>query len=657
VRQAKQYALNTDLISKDKLFGHRHGGTVLFYLLFLTASTALRLILLIKAGSNVDWQVWRLLAVFGIGILYDLVAATYFALPLMLYLSIVPQRIFRKGWHQWLMLLLFVVIIYLILFGAVAEWFFWEEFGVRFNFIAVDYLVYTTEVLGNIRESYPLPVILSALGIVSIAFVGLLHRAGCFVLWLNSEARVLRTLRFSIGVIAFGVLATLFLSNAQVPSFGNVYNQELAKNGPYSLFAAFRNNELDYEAFYPKKEPREIFPEIRKLLSTTNSTFVSETPMDITRLIKNNGPEKKWNVIQITVESLSASFLGTFGNKEHLTPNLDRLASEGMLFTQFYATGNRTDRGMEALSLSVPPTPGRSIVKRPHNEGLFTLGSVFSGKGYETSFIYSGFGYFDNMNYFFGSNGYKVIDRAAVSKSDITFANVWGACDEDLFRWVSREADESYARQKPFFHFVMTTSNHRPFTYPEGRIDIPSKSGREGAVKYTDYAIGEFIKGAQSKPWFTNTLFVIVADHCASSAGKSDLPVKQYEIPIIIYNPSLIKPAKIDTLCSQIDYPPTLLGLMNWSYKSRFYGKDVLKMAPEDERALIGNYQKLGYLKKNTLTILKPVRQEVVYEYDRTTGNLQKADPAKGFINEAIAYYETAGYFFEHKLNTALHEQ
>ncbi|MDB6036233.1 MAG: sulfatase, partial [Verrucomicrobiales bacterium] len=518
-------------------------------------------------------------------------------------------------------------------------------------------LVYTTEVLGNIRESYPLPLILSALGAASIGLVWVLHQTGCFVLWLNSEARFLRTLRFAIGVIAFGALATLFLSNAQVPSFGNVYNQELAKNGPYSLFAAFRNNELDYEAFYPKKEPREIFPEIRKLLSTTNATFLSETPMDITRLIKSEGQEKHWNVIQITVESLSASFLGTFGNKENLTPNLDRLAGEGMLFTQFYATGNRTDRGMEALSLSVPPTPGRSIVKRPHNEGLFTLGSVFSGKGYETSFIYSGFGYFDNMNYFFGSNGYKVIDRKAVPKSDITFANVWGACDEDLFRWVSREADESYARHKPFFHFVMTTSNHRPFTYPEGRIDIPSKSGREGAVKYTDYAIGEFIRAAQSKPWFTNTLFVIVADHCASSAGKSDLPVKQYEIPIILYNPALVKPAKIDTLCSQIDYPPTLLGLMNWSYKSRFYGKDVLKMGPQDERALIGNYQKLGYLKNRTLTILKPVRQEVVYEYDRATGNLQKADPSKGFVNEAIAYYETAGYFFEHKLNTAVHDQ
>ena len=146
---------------------------------------------------------------------------------------------------------------------------------------------------------------------------------------------------------------------------------------------------------------------------------------------------------------------------------------------------------MEALTLALPPTPGRSLIKRPRNENLFTLGSVFRSRGYDTAFIYGGFGYFDNMNYFFGNNGYRVIDRTSPG-ADITFANVWGACDEDLFRWTMREADASFAANKPFHFFVMTTSNHRPFTYPEGKIDLPSKeSGRSGAVKYSDFAIGD----------------------------------------------------------------------------------------------------------------------------------------------------------------------
>ena len=125
---------------------------------------------------------------------------------------------------------------------------------------------------------------------------------------------------------------------------------------------------------------------------------------------------------------------------------------------------------MEALTLSIPPTPGRSLIKRPNNEGLFTLGSLFRAKGYETAFIYGGYGYFDNMNYFFGNNGYRVIDRNSVSKEDITFANAWGACDEDLYRWTMREADSLFEKsKKPFHFFVMTTSNHRPFTFPGGR--------------------------------------------------------------------------------------------------------------------------------------------------------------------------------------------
>ena len=109
-------------------------------------------------------------------------------------------------------------------------------------------------------------------------------------------------------------------------------------------------------------------------------------------------------MIQITVESLSAKYLGVYNPKSKLTPNLDAIAAKSLVFDNFYATGTRTDRGMEALSLSLPPTPGRSLIKRPHNEQLFTVGSVFRSKGYDTAFLYGGYGYFDNMNYYFGNN-------------------------------------------------------------------------------------------------------------------------------------------------------------------------------------------------------------------------------------------------------------
>jgi phosphoglycerol transferase MdoB-like AlkP superfamily enzyme len=294
-------------------------------------------------------------------------------------------------------------------------------------------------------------------------------------------------------------------------------------------------------------------------------------------------------------------------------------------------------------------------VKRPHNENLFTLGSVFQHRGYDTAFIYGGFGYFDNMNHFFACNGYKVIDRAVVPKTEITFANIWGACDEDTFRWAIREADASFARGKPFHHFIMTTSNHRPFTYPDGKVNLPSKtSGRRGGVQYTDYAIGEMIKTARTKPWFTNTIFVIVADHCAGSAGKTALPVKQYEIPLLIYNPLLVPAKKVEKVCSQIDLAPTILGLLNWSYTSRFFGKDILKMPFSEERALIANYQKLGYLRADGLQILQPVRREHFYQYNCRSGSLDARPTNRDILADTVAYYQTASYLFRNGMMEAI---
>jgi phosphoglycerol transferase MdoB-like AlkP superfamily enzyme len=628
---------------------HRHGGTVLVGALFLLISFLTRLILLIRSYEEASLNIVVLAKVFACGFFYDLAAASYFLIPFVLYLTALPNRLFTHRLHRRLILAGFFSVIYLLLFLATAEWFFWNEFGSRFNFIAVDYLVYTTEVLGNIRESYPVPSILAGILAVCGLFFLSLKRMGCFELWLQSHTPWKSRLVWGAAILLIPVLYGVGVDEWMIPRLGNNYNHELAKNGLYSLFAAFRNNELSYERFYVNEPYPEAFQELKELLKTSDSTSASQNLEDITRVVKGEGTAAYYNVIQITVESLSAEFMEAFGNEDRLTPNLDALAEQGILFTNLYATGTRTDRGMEALTLSVPPTPGRSIVKRPHNENLFTLGSVFALRGYDTVFLYGGYGYFDNMNHFFGGNGYRVVDRNTASKNASTFANAWGVCDEDLYGWVIAEADKAYAEGRPFYHFVMTTSNHRPYTYPEGKIDIPSHTGRKGAVKYADYAIGEFIRKAKERPWFSNTVFVIVADHCANSAGKADLAIDRYKIPLIFYNPELIHPQKVDVLCSQIDYAPTLLGMLHWSYESRFFGKNVFLMKPAEGRAFISNYQKLGYMNNNDLTILKPVRNSATYRYAPDSGDLLGPSSDEEILHDAVAYYETANYLYRRR--------
>jgi len=631
-----------------ELLESRHGGILIFVFLFGAVALATRVALLIKSCHWITLDA-SLLAAFGWGLLFDLGAGLLFAAPAVLLLALLPARFFERLWARTLAHVVMFFALGLCLFGTVSEWVFWDEFSARFNFIAVDYLVYTHEVIDNIRESYPMPWIFAGIFTATTIAYALVLYTGLVGRWLDDATDTARS-RWLMALGWFGVatIAGFALDQNRLPAFANNYHRELAKNGVWSLFAAFRNNELDYDQFYATLPIDEAFKILHADLASDGGTPVGGNLRDTLRLIKNQGPELRLNVIQITVESLSADFLSVFNHASKLTPELENLAQKSLSFDNFYATGTRTDRGMEALTLSIPPTPGRSLVKRPKNENLFTLGSVFRSRGYDTAFVYGGYGYFDNMNAFFGNNGYRVVDRALVAKDDITFANAWGACDEDLYRWSLREADHSYAEKKPFFQFVMTTSNHRPYTYPEGKIDLPSKvSGRAGAVKYTDFAIGQFIHEASTHPWFKDTIFVIVADHCASSAGKTELPVQNYHIPLFIYAPGgQIPTGHVTELTSQVDYAPTLLGLLNWSYPSRFFGLDVRK-AIGTRRAFIGNYQRLGLYKPGRLAVLKPMRDKDAYDYDPVTFAMtpQRADVTE--VDEAIAYYQTASYLYK----------
>ncbi|MBK7815453.1 MAG: LTA synthase family protein [Rhodocyclaceae bacterium] len=245
------------------------------------------------------------------------------------------------------------------------------------------------------------------------------------------------------------------------------------------------------------------------------------------------------------------------------------------------------------------------------------------------------------MNAFFGGNGYTVIDRTAIAPEAIHAENIWGVADEDLFTLALDQLDNRHANGKHFFAHIMTTSNHRPFTYPEGRIDIPSGTGREGAVKYTDWAIGDFIERARARPWFRDTVFVIVADHTASGRGKTDLPVEKFLIPLIIFSPGHVAAARIDTLASQIDVAPTLLALLNFSYRSHFFGQDIIAEGPKHQRAFLANYQTVGYLEDGVLVELRPQRRWRLV--DPATGEaLPDSERGRHLLEEAVSYYEGA---------------
>lgn len=627
--------------------------------MLLGLSLLMRISLLFISFRSADITLPAVLRIYGTGCLFDVGVTVFFLLPYAVYLTCLPSRWSGSILNKIITYAGFFTATLILMFSFFAELTFWLEFESRFNFIAVDYLVYTYEVVQNINESYPLPILIGGMlavtGIITWAFSAL----GVFHATFQGNTPFLRRLGILGGMLGVGTLYVLFAGNSLAEKGKNRYQDELAKAGIYSFFSAFRNNELNYAHFYPLIGNQEAFTLARGSLREGNSTFL-RNDWSIRRHIRGDGQERRPNVILITIESLSADFLARFGNTAHLTPVLDSLAREQLVFDNMYATGTRTVRGMEALSLAIPPTPGSSIVRRPGNGNLSTVGGIFRSKGYVTGFLYGGDGYFDNMNQFFGSNGYNITDkgrnmtlgdnfaasRNTIPDSLIHFRNAWGICDEDLYAAVLRDAGQHFREGKPFFDFVMTTSNHRPFTYPEGKVSYPSGSGREGAVQYTDYAIGKFLASAKEQPWYKNTVIIFVADHCASSAGKNEIDIAKYHIPAIVCNLPGAPHDSIPQLCSQIDLFPTLFGLLHWDYDSNLYGKDVRSPGYQG-RAFLGTYQKLAYLKNDCLVILSPQQRLETFRYSFSENTQQQIPPIGGISKEAIAYYQTAYYLFK----------
>lgn len=534
----------------------------------------------------------------------------------------------RGAWSTAWMAVLVTLYVVVLVFNAVGEWLFWDEFTVRYNFIAVDYLIYTSEVIGNIWESYPMVWIIA--GIVTVSALvtwALFRREIAMTPVLASRGWRPRIYRVWGGLVAAGLcLWPLGRVNSDAP----VTFREFKASGVCSFVDAFFKNEIDYATFYPVNTPGRIEADLSLYIQDAQpaETTVADAPV---------------NIVVVTMESMSADFMARYGNDRGLTPTLDSIYTRGLAFDRLFAAGNRTVRGLEALTLCRPPSPGESIIKRPDNTGYDCVADAVSQMGYTPLFFYGGDSYFDNMESYFSGQGYRVVDKKSYGPGEIEFATVWGVCDEDAYNHMIRELDKA---PQPFMAHMMTTSNHRPYTYPDGRIAIPpTAKSRDGGVMYSDYALGRFLDEARRHKWFDNTVFLIVADHCASSAGSTELPLSGYHIPAVVYAPGRIEPRMVGHTVSQIDLMPTLLALLGQPVGNRFYGRDAL--APDYRpRAFVATYQDMGFFENDTLTVLSPgrrVRQYVVSGNETDPFAMSPVEKeSAGHLSRAVSFYQSS---------------
>lgn len=628
-----------------------------FYLLL---STLLRLFLFVIFGPPAHVSLLQLPAIMGLGVINDFLELSYLLFAFSLYLLIVPERLYRSRFGRMAMAIFFGLLFFGLLYLCAVQYFFFKEFTARFNLVAVDYLLYPHEVFINIWESYPVG---RTLGLVAV-LTALLMR----FLWPVVRRSMLKetTLRQRFGLFSLHlVFLVVVFSGFTTHSFSFFVNRvanELTANGISSFFQAFRTNQLNYDQYYRTSDSKEMFTLLRKELGAGGGQFVSDDLKNITRRFpRNPNGLGKLNVVVIVEESLGCEHVSSCGQGLDIdaalaqadikwTPFLNGLARQGLFFNRAYATGTRTVRGLEAISASFPPIPSESIMKRPGGENIATWGKVMRDNGYHSSFLYGGYGQFDNMNAYFSGNGFDVSDRTDIE--DPIFANIWGVSDQDLFRHSHEYFDRLAEQNKPFFSIIMTTSNHSPFTFPPDIQGIPpSGGGRNVGVFYADYALRDFFNQAQKHKWYKDTLFVVVADHGARVYGEAQVPLPSYEIPLLIFAPGHLVPRQIMTPISQMDIAPTVLGLLGFPYEAPFFGQDVLARETTLPPTLLFNHNHdVALFQKDTLEVLGLLKEVDSYRY-RLGETLQVSiQDDKRLVDLATAYYQCAFELFQAKL-------
>jgi len=618
---------------------------------FVLCWTVLRIILFAAFGPS-GQPAGEIIRAFLVGLQRDTFAAAWYTLPVLVWVMIVPRKKWGRRWHRWILTAAAVGFMFYFFFVLFASYYFFEEFKSSFNTVAVDYLLYPYEVAVNIWESYHVGVVVAVCGALTAGWF-FLGRKPLKGLWQAPPPNKLVVAGLTACACVILAAVTGFQLRAPHVSSNRTLN-EMANNEAVSFVAAFWTHNLDYTAFYRHLPLDEAYERTRRMLTDTNAVF-TEPGRSIHRRIAGDPGRPRLNVVVILEESLGSEFWGCLGHKDSRTPKMDKLATnEGLLFTHLYACGNRTVRGMEGVLSSFPPLPGDAIVRRPFSGNVETLARVLKRDGYTNVFLYGGRGVFDSMKSYAMRNGY---DRFVEQKDfkHPTFSTAWGVCDEDLFDRGIQECREMAATGKPFFATFLSTSNHKPYTFPAGRIkENPNGKRRSYAVKYADYALGKFFEDARKESFWSNTVFVVIADHGARLYGQQTIPIHSYEIPLVLLGPAVVKsPARIDRLGSSLDVSPTILGLIGRPYDSLFFGRDLLRDDPRTDLALLNHNRDIGMLKDERLVVLglmenlefysgNPAREEMAPFKSPDEADLELA-------KDCMAIYEVADDLYMHK--------
>lgn len=622
-----------------------------------------------RAAELRDLSVGDIVNVFWVGFRLDGVVISRGCLPVFLLLPILPDA-WLPASQGWVLGYLGMVLFIVFIAEAIGIYFF------RYYDFRPNYLIFEhggdIEVLKTVAKAYPV------LGIALFGLVGAI--AGLVLLYLFYPEAIHgdgslpwywdRAGAFAfLGLAGFATRGTLDHRPLN-PSFALVTNNRVANeiascgmlNVLYDWNHRFKGEFTPLKSVIAVPLEEQAIRRAREYYSGEGQ-LTDDSPNPIVRWVNNERRPEALNVVLVVMESFTARLLGSLGGQPPLSPEFDRLAEQGVLLENCYATGERTIQGLEAVVSSFPPLPGAGVVKRPQaHHGFATLASVLKERDYASLFLYGGQGIFDRMKSFFTANGF---DSFIEEKDFLSprFKSPWGVSDEDLFHRAHNEFLRLHDEGKNFFATILTVSLHSPWEYPAGRIDpLPPgtavPSGYEIAelnnFLYADFAIGQFMREARQTPYFDNTLFVFVGDHGVHLRGRDLIPVDDYRVGALLFAPKYLRPRRVRRVASQIDLPTTIMGVLGGPYRNPFFGRDILSSraeAHEPTATVIYNKRRYGIVSERELIVLAENDRELAYrrqERDHDWRSMTPTPAQKERSQRAVAVLKLAEDLLTH---------
>lgn len=610
------------------------------------------------------WQAERISAVNGWlplflqGVRIDIVSICYlFGVPALFTVLLLHNNGLGKLWRKMLRIWLTAGSVFII-FMEIATPAFIETYDFRPNRLFIEYLLYPKEVFSMLASGH-LVAVISSLAVTLLATAVYWKLSGWATNHLQLPSWKWRpVLALLIIAVSFVGARSSFqhrgINPAMVAFSGDPLVNSLVLNSGYSVLYAAQQlkNEDKSSEQYGKMPVDEMLQIVKQSRGRPDSDYISSDYPTLTRnqatyQVASQGKPK--NIVILLQESQGAQFIGTLGGRP-LSPEFDKLAEQGWLFENLYATGTRSVRGIEAVTAGFTPTPARATVKLTKSQnGFFTIADLLGRQGYHTSFIYGGEKHFDNMaSYFYGNGIQQIIDEKDYKNPK--FSATWGVSDEDLFDKAHETFTALANGDKPFFSLVFTSSNHDPFEFPDGKIDLfdKEKQTRNNAAKYADYALGHFFKLAKGSNYWQDTIFLVIADHDSRVAGAELVPINHFHIPALILGEG-IAPKRDSRLVSQIDMPMTLLSLAGVSGDYPMIGYDLTQDV-DPNRAFMQYDQTQAMMKGNDVIILQPNTEPQGFSYDKQARQFTPKALPETMKKEALAHALLGSYLYKEQL-------